>query len=188
MSKTTETHEAVVKLARGELEEHERINCWFRPEFVRALIDRLDAAHKREIEATAAKCCQLGRLAGYGASEIKHQQEPVGDAAKMREALESISSILKGFDFDNQNALTPDDLNCVHSAIGIADAALAAPRKNGEVGTAEEQATRSIAYCDEHSSLDDRCDKCPLYSSVARQCRLAFAQIPKEEGNNNGDK
>lgn len=78
-----ETHEDVVKLARGELEEHERINCWFRPEFVRALIDRLDAAHKREIEATAAKCCQLGRLAGYGASEIKHQQESVGNAAKL---------------------------------------------------------------------------------------------------------
>lgn len=49
--------------------------------------DRLEAAIKREIEATAAKCCQLGRLAGYGASEIKHQQEPVGDAAKLREAL-----------------------------------------------------------------------------------------------------
>ena len=38
---------------------------------------------KLEIEATAAKCCQLGRLAGYGASEIKHQQESVGNAAKL---------------------------------------------------------------------------------------------------------
>lgn len=45
--------------------------------------DCLDAAHKREVEATAAKCCQLGRLAGYGASEIKHQQESVGNAAKL---------------------------------------------------------------------------------------------------------
>ena len=43
-----ETHEEVVKLARRELEGHERINCWVRPEFVRALIDRLEAAHKRE--------------------------------------------------------------------------------------------------------------------------------------------
>ncbi len=45
-----ETHAEVVKLARRKLEGHERINCWFRPEFVRALIDRLEAAHEREIE------------------------------------------------------------------------------------------------------------------------------------------
>ena len=50
------------------------------PQSVLNLADRLEAAHKREVEATAAKCCQLGRLAGYGASEIKHQQEPVGNA------------------------------------------------------------------------------------------------------------
>lgn len=41
----------------------------------RQIADRFEAAYKREIEATDAKCCQLGRLAGYGASEIKHQQE-----------------------------------------------------------------------------------------------------------------
>lgn len=78
--------------------------------------------------------------------------EPQGDGAKMREAMESISSILKGFDFDNQNAPTPDDLNCVHSAIGIADAALAAPPRNCDIYKTEDEATEAWM------ALDDECD------------------------------
>ena len=81
-------------------------------------------ALKREIEATAAKCCQLGRLAGYGASEIKHQQEPVGNAAKLREvALAIRADILKRRSENCWYATDSDILEKI-------EAALAAPPRN----------------------------------------------------------
>ena len=180
-----ETHEAVVKLARRELEDHERINCWFRPEFVRALIDRLEAAHKREIEATAAKCCQLGRLAGYGASEIKHQQEPVGNAAKLREALKIIRGMTKE-ELEDLKDISDEVRADFVSIVGWCDHALAAPARNCDVGTTEEQSARMRKFCSKNGLCRDgsyRCENCGfLYDP---NCELRWAQLPYEEG---GDK
>lgn len=100
--------------------------------------------------------------------------------AKMREALESISSILKGFDFDNQNAPTPDDLNCVHSAIDIADAALAAPPRNCDKYPTFNAAIRVLA--DKRGWHDAKWDS-------ERYCILAsWLYAPYTEGDNNADK
>lgn len=114
------------------------------------LADRLDAAHKREIEATAAKCCQLGRLAGYGASEIKHQQEPVGNAAKLREALEELMKFTCN---SCERRLCEDDaeeedgqiVSSPCSAIIGARNALAAPPRNCDVPFRVEGTTWNIA-------------------------------------------
>ena len=105
-------------------------------DYFNKLLDRLDAAHKREIEATAAKCCQLGRLAGYGASEIKHQQDAVGDAAKLREALKRIVDERGILDFchNNISSKTWEDWDKIYKTlrkwIDEAMSALAAPPRN----------------------------------------------------------
>lgn len=95
-----ETHEEVVKMARRELEAHERINCWFRPEFVRTLIDRMEEAHKRT----------------------------GGDAAKLREALKRawlfVSATRESFAFVHEGRIERDKL------CDDIDAALSAPPRN----------------------------------------------------------
>ena len=158
------------------------------PYYAAGLPDRLEAAHRREIEATAAKCCQLGRLAGYGASEIKHQQEPVGDAAKLREALREcaqyiacVGGIGVGEVTINDNVhLIPEELT--QKAI----AALAAPPRNCDVGTAQEQDERFHRFCVKHHT--GSCAGChnPVgdytVANGVRECALVWAQMPYEEG------
>ena len=144
-----ETHSAVVKLARGELEEHERISCWFRPEFVRALIDRLEAAHKREVDALKQRLAELNAEVAAKDEVIKRLNDAIaeeqrrsgqyGNAAKMREAVGKILWCLKWM-FDNT------DDKSVQSHLGepiaLAKEALATPARNCDVGTAEERMRR----------------------------------------------
>ena len=56
-------------------------------------------------------------------------------------------------------------------------AALAEPVKNCEVGTVMEQKRRFSLHC---LSLGNRCTVCPLFKE--RDCKLAWAQMPYEEG------
>lgn len=65
----------------------------------------------------------------------------------------------------------------------IADAALAAPVKNCEVGTPEEQAARMRAFCVKNGLCRDgsyRCENCGLLHEF--RCELTWAQMPYEEG------
>jgi len=126
---------------------------------VSAYADRIEAAWKREIAEVEASALDAGG--------IVEASRHTGNAAAMREALESILSILKGFDFENQNAPTPDDLNCVHSAIGIANAALSAPPRNCDVGTAEKQEERYHATGE-------------VYHTLTLTNALEWAQMPYE--------
>lgn len=94
------------------------------------LADRIEAAHKREVESVAARCCSLGRLAGYGASEIKHQRE-VGNGAKMHEALKQILALAKARGlFEIQS---------------LAETALAEPARNCDRFADFNEAIRSFA-------------------------------------------
>jgi len=61
----------------------------------------------------------------------------------------------------------------------IADAALAEPVKNCEVGTAKEQEDRFRRYCNSRGTF---CGDCPLYNNRRGECRFAWAQMPYEEG------
>lgn len=82
-----ETHEAVVKLARRELEDHERINCWFRPEFVHALIDRLEAAHKREIDVLKQRCAELNAEVAAKDGVIKRLNDAISEEQRRKSTL-----------------------------------------------------------------------------------------------------
>lgn len=144
----------------------------------------------REIVESATDCNQhetvdIESRCIYGAAK---DAEPVGNAAKMREALVKIYNVIRSYCFDygageSHESLVdrilddPPDYTSYRDSIleidRIVEAALSEPRRNCDVGTAEEQATRFEAYCDSHTN----CAHCPLRG---QQCVLAWAQMPYE--------
>lgn len=67
----------------------------------------------------------------------------------------------------------------------IADNALAAPPRNCDVGTADEQENRFERFCDTHKYVGDDganiCSQdCPCYNNL--DCGVRWAQMPYEEG------
>jgi len=108
---------------------------------------------------------------------------PQGDAAKMRAALECIrnAATCGGSDFGNpaiRGLLDQMEMICA-----TAKAALAAPPRNCDVGTAEEQARRYAQHCDTYL-CDDGSKPCTGCSCCGRvlfgKCELARAQMPYE--------
>lgn len=119
------------------------------------LADRLEAAHRRER----------------------------GDCAMSREVLKRawlfISATRESFAYVHEGLIERDKLR------NDIDAALAAPPRNCDVGTAEEQAQRFDAFCDAHKYVGDDgtnwCStSCPCYDSL--DCGVEWAQMPYEEG------
>ena len=100
----------------------------------------------------------------------------LGNTAKMREALEQakrvlhcaaiVSDILKGED--------------ARKAFNAITAALSAPPRNCDVGTAEEQSERYEKFCYAHRSREKGCGDCPLCDIPC--CEFAWLQMPYEEG------
>ena len=124
----------------------------------------------------------------------REKSSAVGNAAAMREALEKFNAVdLSWLEFpldgdsstiynSNKKEITipywrvAELLNEVKAAQDMAKAALSAPPRNCDVGTAEEQNNRFLKFCE---SLD--CERyCPLFK--AESCELAWAQMPYEEG------
>lgn len=68
----------------------------------------------------------------------------------------------------------------------VINAALAAPPRNCDVGTAEEQFERWQSFCDK---FDDDCKGCPCdeHSSSLTYCFSKWAQMSYEEGDNDGE-
>ena len=100
----------------------------------------------------------------------------VGNAAAMREALEKVRRVLHCAIV--ADILKGDDVN---SAFNEVNAALSAPPRNCDVGTAEDQAIRYQELCDSHT-CGSICSGsgCPLY---AYDCSpFAWSQMPYEEG------
>lgn len=60
------------------------------------------------------------------------------------------------------------------------DTALAAPMRNCDVGTAEEQKERFEEFCDDEKGDRQHCRNCRLCNAL--DCELAWAQMPYEEG------
>ena len=169
------------------------------------LADRLEAAHKREVDAlkqrinelnaeVAAKDAVIMRLNDAIAEEQRlkmataEKSSAVGNAAKLREAVVEIVRKL--------NSL---DENCAVDPVEIRDlarAALAAPPRNCDIGTAEENGERFKNFCRNHQfiSVDSEdnfppvyvCsnESCPLHDYYIAHgednCELAWAQLPYE--------
>ena len=96
----------------------------------------------------------------------------------MNEALESVNKI---YDLLSKPCIVIEE---VRQACQKARAVLiSTPRRNCDVGTADEQAKRMDAYCasyGERIGCGWRCDNCPLCS--IDRCELVWAQMPYEEG------
>ena len=148
-------------------------------QFTRVMADRIEAAHKREMSKNASK-----NGADFG---------QLGNAAKLREALEAIISGYENADLCDMNygEWCHDPANvCVNvplcKAIHEARAALAEPVKNCEVGTAEEQDERFHRFC--VMQRKGSCAGCPdpvggrTVANGIRECALVWAQMPYEEG------
>ena len=126
---------------------------------------------KRELEAGAEAaqiCGEIGEMVGREAA--CHQ--PVTDchglnAAAMYEALVMVKRL-----FDGRLMWQPD-IRKAHEAV---NAALAAPPRNCDVGTAEEQVERHKRLCESMSHITKDC-----WVVGCRKCIAVWAQMTYEE-------
>ena len=104
--------------------------------------------------------------------------------AAMRDALISIVASVKDESEDTE-------LPCVAYGIArrvrrMAEAALAAPPRNCDVGTAEDKVERFGEYCISHKAtlpLPDRCRRCRIRGEMhVHKCIFEWEQMPYEKG------
>ena len=111
----------------------------------------------------------------------------LGNAAKMREALnETRRFVLASAQRADRDLLVSDEKRGVYvltpkDTLVKIDAAISAPPRNCDVGTAEEQSERFDAHCRKHMG----CLTCPLREKdggVPKYCEFVWSQMPYEEG------
>ena len=98
-----------------------------------------------------------------------------GNMAKIRDAAaKTIEILMRRGNGKTHCVLSWDEFN---KTVLMLKAALAAPPRNCDVGTAEEQARRLGALCESFPGIS--CKGCPL-DSKTMNCELAWAQMPYE--------
>lgn len=101
-----------------------------------------------------------------------------GNQMKMREAVETALTTIRGV----INGTISRTNNSVFGCRDKLKAALAAPSRQCDVGTAEEQEERFKHFCASNYSacdVDMECCRCPLESEKAG-CEFTWAQMPYE--------
>lgn len=97
---------------------------------------------------------------------------------KLREALakadKALARISKSAWFLESNFAETIEVMKAGNAI---EEALALPRRNCDVGTAEEQVERFFNFCKRRKS----CDLCPSNSDSVVECAIKWSQMPYEE-------
>lgn len=154
------------------------------PESVLRLADRIEAAWKREKAKVEADALTVGGI--VEAARTAEKSSAVGNAAAMREALVAIRNLVwevqdMNGEGDVRTALPPKWV------IDVVGAALSAPARNCDVGTAEEQTHRMLLYCKSHGVDESRCFRCkgcPLLT--ADICELSWEQMPYEAQEGDG--
>ena len=108
----------------------------------------------------------------------KEQETITGNAAAMREALSEIRCRLVYLYGKTDGTFDPPAIKEVYE---IAEAALSAPPRNCDVGTAEEQQARFIEYCKIHEG----CSECQIVKPWCRgvkSCGIIWNNMPYKEG------
>ena len=146
---------------------------------MRSYADRIEAAEKREREAGAEAaqiCREIGEMVGREAACHQHVTDCHGlNAAAMREACANIAEYAKTAACHTEDAHLIGYLNQIER---WAEAALAAPPRNCDIGTAEEQSDRLDAFCLRHKY----CSSCPCKYTEKTSCSINWALMPYEEG------
>ena len=105
----------------------------------------------------------------------------VGDASAMREALKPWISLaewlIENAGKDAFGRGVAEIVPTLRRRIDESKAALSAPPRNCDVGTADEQRKRFKAFCRDRQG--GTCDKCPARKGF---CTLTWAQMPYKEG------
>lgn len=121
-------------------------------------------------------------------SIMANQKQPVGNAAVMLEAIETALTTIRGI----INGTIARTNNSVFDCRDKLKAALALPRRNCDVGTAEEQEKRWHKNC---GPGIPNCKHCKVYGQAKESgfvsgrgfllscsCKFVWAQMPYEEG------
>ena len=139
------------------------------------IIDRIVSAEKREREAGAEAAQICGEMVGREEAKNKSVTNcnRLGNAAKMREALENIAEYAKAAECHTEDAHLLGYLNQIAM---WAEDALSAPPRNCDVGTPEEQHRRFMRFCDSKSM-----GYC--WGRGRRKCMAQWGQIPYEGEN-----
>jgi hypothetical protein len=110
--------------------------------------------------------------------------------AAMREAVGNALWCLNWMDENTDNQSIKDHLA---KPIELLTSALAAPPRNCDVGTVEEQSNRYETFCKSFYKEICRCDDCPIFKANngnARKrprCQIAWAQMPYDPSHDMGD-
>ena len=148
----------------------------------RVMLDRFEAAHRREVDE-AERRANHAAMKNVSETLAKvgplYDAESIGNAAKLREALEKIAHYA-----DNRDAMDDPDCAYGHILADIAKTALAAPPRNCDVLSAQEQTEKFNQFCQSHRNSDlPKCAGCPLEDIPdGTGCAQAWAQMPYEEG------
>ena len=119
-----------------------------------------EAIEHAESRVNETPCGQAHAQLAAWLRELRAFRKTPANVAAMREALEEIARWDDGIGADISN---------------IARAALAAPARNCDVGTAEEQAERFKAFCDNYHT----CSCCPLnFTDDITACPIEWSQMP----------
>lgn len=131
-------------------------------------MQEITAEHINEWATRLAAACE------QSVTDCNH----LGNAAKMREALDAVVKVGYPHNFQNESPHIRGYCCEITTAIKKCFDALSAPPRNCDVGTAEEQSERYEKFCNAHRSREKGCGGCPLCDIVC--CGFAWLQMPYE--------
>lgn len=168
-------------------------------QFARVISDRLEAAWKRKLSDFNTKCDWsvqealdfANTLANHGWTRETNSDaassciyslcrllKERGDCAKLRKVLIKAQTALVICEWPDGTRMEG-----VAELMHQIDAALAAPPRNCDVGTANDQAERYSRYCDKFTLGGMHCETCPCCGKIQfGKCEFAWAQMPYKEG------
>ena len=107
-------------------------------------------------------------------------------SSKLREAVKAVVDVGYPHNFQKEAPQIRGYCYDITRAIDKRFAALSAPRRNCDVGTAEEQAQRFYNYCkkqDKACCIGRSSGSCPIFKGYKVDCAIVWAQLPyKKEG------
>ena len=148
--------------------------------------DDLDAAHRREVNALNEQIADLhqqrdlwSRRAAELVEKCNEQYaklKQVGNAAKVREALSAALDMIFDLQVRNRSPIA----NSVYAVRRKIKDALAAPPRNCDALSVQEQTEKFNQFCQSHRNSDlPKCAGCPLEDIPdGTGCAQAWAQLP----------
>ena len=170
------------------------VGIWsdFGGEIARSYADRIEAAMRHQFREVTKMIPheEVAVSKMETTNQTREKSSAVGNAAEMREALletksviarcmEILNKIPGGVPYDGLIDDVADEICDLRES--YVNPALSDPPRNCDVGTAEEQYARVLAFCKRHK-VGFRCVDCPVNGVLAKNCALIWAQMPYEEG------